>query len=102
MKHHIKLCEETPFKHHARPIHPQDLEAVRKHLQELLAVGVIESQSPYSSPSVVVRKRNSDVHLCIDCRKLNLQKRKDAYALPNLEETFSGLTNWLVQVVPSA
>uniref|UniRef100_A0A3B1JYN6 Gypsy retrotransposon integrase-like protein 1 n=1 Tax=Astyanax mexicanus TaxID=7994 RepID=A0A3B1JYN6_ASTMX len=93
VKHHIKLSDETPFKHRARPIHPQDLEAVRKHLQELLQAGIIrESESPFSSPIVVVRKKNGDVRLCIDYRKLNLQTVKDAYALPNLEETFSTLT----------
>ncbi|XP_037829581.1 uncharacterized protein LOC112450694 [Kryptolebias marmoratus] len=93
VKHSIKLHDPTPFKHRARPIYPQDLEAVRKHLQELLAAGVIrESKSPYSSPIVVVRKRNNDVRLCIDFRKLNLQTIKDSYALPNLEETFSALS----------
>ncbi len=40
----------------------------------------------------MVRKKNGDVRLCIDYRKLNLQMVKDAYALPNLEETFSALT----------
>lgn len=93
VKHQIKLSDETPFKHRARPIHPHDLEAVRKHLQELLQAGVIrESDSSFSSPIVVVRKKNGDVRLCIDYRKLNLQTVKDAYALPNLEEAFSTLT----------
>ncbi|CAJ1057667.1 unnamed protein product [Xyrichtys novacula] len=93
VKHQIKLSDETPFKHRARPIHPHDLEAVRKHLQELLQAGVIkESDSSFSSPIVVVRKKNGDVCLCIDYRKLNLQTVKDAYALPNLEEAFSTLT----------
>lgn len=93
VKHRITLNNETPFKHRARPIHPQDVEAVRKHLRDLLASGVIqESESPFSSPIVVVRKKNGDIRLCIDYRKLNLQTVKDAYALPNLEETFSALT----------
>lgn len=93
VKHHIKLKDETPFKQRPRPIHPQDFEAVRKHLQELLDTDVIrESESPFASPIVVVRKKNGDVRLCIDYRKLNLQTIKDAYALPNLEETFSALT----------
>ncbi len=93
VKHRIQMNDETPFKHRARPIHPQDIEAVRKHLRDLLSSGVIqESQSPFSSPIVVVRKKNGDVRLCIDYRKLNLQTVKDAYALPNLEETFSALT----------
>ncbi len=92
VKHSIKLMDETPFKQRARPIHPQDLGAVRKHLQELLSSGVIrESESSFSSPIVVVRKKNGDVRLCIDYRKLNLQTIKDAYALPNFEETFATL-----------
>eukprot|EP00064_Thunnus_orientalis_P023816 superscaffoldBa00009410_g24077 len=61
--HHIKLSDETPFKLRPRPIHPQDLEAVRKHIQELLDAGVIrESESPFSSPIVVVRKKNGQLN----------------------------------------
>ncbi|KAK7879850.1 hypothetical protein WMY93_033485 [Mugilogobius chulae] len=93
VKHHIPLHDSTPFKQRARPIHPQDIEAVRRHLRELLEAGVIrESSSPFSSPVVVVRKKNGEVRLCIDYRKLNLQTVKDAYALPNLEESFSALS----------
>lgn len=93
IKHHITLSDETSFKHRPRPIHPQDIEAVRNHLQQLLDAEVIrESESPFSSPIVVVRKRNGDVRLCIDYRKLNTQTVKDSYALPNLEESFSALT----------
>lgn len=67
MRHQIKLSDKTPFKHRAGPIHPNDLEAVRKHLLELQQAGVIcETSSPFSSPIMVVRKRNGDVHLFID------------------------------------
>ncbi|CAI5658656.1 unnamed protein product [Oreochromis niloticus] len=93
VKHQIKLSDETPFKHRPRPVRPQDLDAVRRHLQELSDAGVIrESESPFSSPIVVVRKKNGDVRLCVDYRKLNLNTIRDAYALPNLEEAFSALT----------
>ncbi|XP_041923983.1 uncharacterized protein K02A2.6-like isoform X2 [Alosa sapidissima] len=93
VKHHIKLKDETPFKQRSRPIHPQDYEAVRNHLRTLLEAGIIrESESPYSSPIVVVRKKSGDVRLCVDYRKLNNQTIKDAYALPNVEETFSALS----------
>ena len=92
VEHHIHLRDETPFKQKSRPIHPNDYEAVRKHLQTLLAAGVIrESESPYSSPIVVVRKKNGDIRLCIDYRKLNSLTIRDAYALPHLEESFSAL-----------
>lgn len=93
VKHRINLTDETPFKHRCRPIHPEDREGVQKHLQELLDTGVIrESESPFSSPIVVVRKKNGDIRLCIDYCKLNLRTVKDAYALPNLEDTFMALT----------
>ena len=92
IQHHIKLKDETPYKQRSRPIHPRDFEAVKKHLQALLDAGIIsESESPFSSPIVVVRKKNGDVRLCVDYRKLNLQTIRDAYALPNLEESFSAL-----------
>ena len=92
MKHHINLHDETPVKQRARPIHPNDIQAVRRHLQEVLDAGIIrESESSYSSPIVVARKKNGDVRLCIDYRRLNLQTVKDAYALPNLEETLKAL-----------
>lgn len=93
VKHHIRLSDDTPFKHRARSIHPEDVDAVRKRLQELLDSSIIrESESPFASPIVVVRKKNGSVRLCIDFRKPNSQTIKNAYALPNLEEVFSLLT----------
>ncbi|XP_051807112.1 uncharacterized protein LOC127534861 [Acanthochromis polyacanthus] len=93
VKHKIKLKDETPIKQRSRPIHPNDYEAVRKHLKMLLDAGVIRpSESPFSSPIVVVKKKTGEVRLCIDYRKLNVQTVKDVYALPNLEETFSALS----------
>ena len=93
VKHQIKLADPTPFKQRPRPIHPQDLDAVKQHLQELLESGVIrESDSPFASPIVVVRKKNGSVRLCMDYRKLNAQTIKDAYPLPKLEDTFMALS----------
>lgn len=86
VKHCINLRNSTPFKQQARPINSQDADPVRKHLKELLHAGVIrESESPLASPKVVVRK-NNDVCLCVNFRKLNSQTINDAYVLPNLEE----------------
>uniref|UniRef100_A0A3B3I0W1 Gypsy retrotransposon integrase-like protein 1 n=1 Tax=Oryzias latipes TaxID=8090 RepID=A0A3B3I0W1_ORYLA len=93
VKHKIKLSDPTPFKQRPRPIHPQDVDSVRNHLQDLLGSGIIrESTSPFASPIVVVRKKDGGVRLCIDYRKLNSQTIKDAYALPKLEDTFTALS----------
>lgn len=93
VKNKIKLHDETPFKERPRPIHPSDREAVKQHPRELLDAGIIrESHSPFSSPIVLVRKKNGSIRLCIDYRKLNLRTIRDAYALPNIEETFTALS----------
>lgn len=92
IKHRIRLSDPSPFKQRPRPIHPSDYEAVRRHLRELQDANIIrESESPFASPIVVVKKKNGDIRLCIDYRKLNRQTIKDAYALPNIEEAFSAL-----------
>lgn len=39
----FKLSDETSFKQCSRPIHPADVEAVHKHIQELLDTGDISS-----------------------------------------------------------
>lgn len=66
---------------------------MRHHLQTLLEAGIIcDSESPFSSPIVVVKKKNGDIRLCVDYRKLNIQAIKHAYALANLEESFSALS----------
>lgn len=93
VKHHIRLQDDTPFKERSRPIHPSDREAVKRHLRELLDAGITrESESPFASPVVLVRKKNGKIRLCIDYRKLNARTIRDAYALPNIEETFSALS----------
>lgn len=91
VKHKIRLSDPTPFKQRVRPIHPSDYKAVRLHLEELYGI-IRESESPFASPVVIVKKKSGKIRLCIDYRKLNAQTIKDAYALPNIEDTFTALT----------
>lgn len=93
VKHKIRLSDPTPFRQRVRPIHPSDYEAVQLHLEELYDAGIIrESESPFASPVVTVKKKSGKIRLCIDYRNLNAQTIKDPYALPNIEETFKVLT----------
>lgn len=93
------IGSDCQMKHHSSRVlvpYIPDYEAVRKHLQSLLDAGIIR-ESTFSSPIVVCnrippRKRNGDVRLCVYYLSLNLQTIKDAYALPNLEESFSVLS----------
>ena len=59
----------------------------------MLDAGAIrESQSPFSSNVVLVRKKDGSLRFCIDYRKLNNRTVKDAYYLPRIEETIDTLS----------
>lgn len=66
VKHKIRLSDPTPFKQKVRPIHPSDYDAVRLHLKELYDANIIrESESPFASPVVIVKKKSGKIHLCV-------------------------------------
>jgi hypothetical protein len=49
-----------------------------------------ESDSPWSSPAVLVRKKNGDLHFCVDYRELNVRK-KVCFPLPRTDDTLDTL-----------
>ena len=56
-KQRIDLHDEIPFKERHRRIHPNMVEEVRRHLEDLLASGIIrKSNYPWASPIVLCRK----------------------------------------------
>lgn len=49
------------------------------------------SESPWTSPVVLVKKKNGKPRFCIDYRKLNNITKKDAYPLPRIDEMLDTL-----------
>ena len=83
VEHKIKLSTEESFKDPYRRIPPGLIEEVREHLREMLDAGAIRnSESPYSSNVVIVRKKDGSIRFCVDFRKLNSRTIQDAYAIP--------------------
>lgn len=69
-------------------------EIIDDEVSKMLAQGVIEeSASPWSSPVVIVEKKNNKYRFCIDFRKINDVTEKDAYMLPQVNATIDKLRN---------
>lgn len=67
-------------------------EFVRQHIKKLLDTGVIiESQSDWASPLVLVPKATGELRMCVDYRDLNERTRKDQYPLPRIEDRLNVL-----------
>ena len=93
VSHEIPLLDETPVRQPYRRIPPSQYETVKAHIQQLLSSRVIrESTSPYSSPIVLVTKKDGSLRLCVDYRQLNSKTRRDAYPLPRIEESLDALS----------
>ena len=90
--HQIDLLSPTPIKERVRQIPIHKSEEVENEIQQMLQNGVIrESNSPWSAPVVIVRKKDGSCRFCIDYRKLNAVTVKDAYPLPCIEENLDTL-----------
>ena len=92
VKHHIKLTDPVPFKEAYKRIPPQMYDEVKAHIQEMLDLGAIRpSNSPWASAIVLVRKKDGRLRFCIDLRRLNNRRVKDAYSLPKIESILDSL-----------
>ncbi len=93
IQHEIPVTDDVPVRQRYRRLPPSQYEEVKDHIRQLLEQGIIsESCSPYSSPLVIVKKKDGNMRMCVDYRQLNLKTRKDAYPLPRIEESLDALS----------
>ena len=93
--HEIKLIEgaKPPFARNYKPMTAQELEVLKKYLDENLSKGFIRSSlSPVASPVLMVRKPNGGIRVCIDYRALNEITIKNRYPIPRISETLDRLS----------
>ena len=61
-------------------------------IDKMLARGIIsKSNSPWSAPIVIIKKKDGTNRFCVDYRKLNKVTIKDNYPVPLIEETLDSL-----------
>ena len=93
IQHDIKLLTSEPIRTKGYSIPYKTRSVMETEIQDMLDLGVIEpSISPYSSPIVLVPKKDGSVRFCIDFRKLNKVTEFDAEPMPNMEEIINRMS----------
>lgn len=93
VKHSINLkpgakpVKQRPYRH------PPVLETeIDRQVKELLDKGMVsESHSPWSSPVLMVRKKDGTYRMCIDFRMVNSLTEPDAFPLPRIDDSLDAL-----------
>ena len=92
IKHKINTGSASPIKQAPRRMPLAKREIAEAEIDKMLKEDIIEpSNSPWSSPVVLVNKKDGSPRFCVDFRKLNGVTEKDAYPLPNAEELIDSL-----------
>ena len=118
---HTKVLQHRIDTGNAQPVHlpPRRIphahsEELKEMLQDMLDKNAIEhSDSLWSSPIVLVKKKDGTTRFCVDYRKVNEVTRKDGYPLPRVDDTLDTLASskffstldlttgyWQVEVAP--
>ena len=87
-KHEIKLNPGTrPIKLSPYRVSETRADTIRKELEDMLELGVIEpSSSPWSAPVILIPKPDKTYRFCVDYRRLNDVTVTDAFPMPRIDD----------------
>ncbi|GBL59728.1 Transposon Ty3-I Gag-Pol polyprotein [Araneus ventricosus] len=87
VKHRINTGDHPPLSQRAYCVSPTERRAIHDEVEKMLERRIIQpSESPWSSPVVLVRKKDNSWRFCVDYRRLNKVTKKDVYPLPRIED----------------
>ena len=87
IEHIIVTSDDAPIKLPDYKTTPAKLAEIRKQVQQMLNLDIIQpSKSDWRAPVVLVGKNDGTSRVCIDFRKTNANTKKDAYPLPLINQ----------------
>ncbi|CAG2233908.1 unnamed protein product [Mytilus edulis] len=93
VRHGINTGNEAAIKQNPKRIPLHKKQEVKELIHDMLEREVIRpSSSPWSSPIVLVEKKDNSTRLCVDFRKVNGITKKDPYPIPRIADTFDTLS----------
>ena len=93
IRHKMDTGAAKPSKQAPRHLPQAKREIIEAEIDRMLKQSIIEpSTSSWSSPVVLVEKKDGSPRFCVDFRKLSNVTVKDAYPLPNAEELIDELS----------
>ncbi|EFO93101.1 hypothetical protein CRE_10000 [Caenorhabditis remanei] len=83
---HIYTNTEVPIKGRPYRVPVKYQAELEKHIESLLkSRRITESNTPWTSPIVIVKKKNGSLRVCLDFRKLNEATIPDNFPLPRID-----------------
>ncbi|UYV65170.1 K02A2.6-like, partial [Cordylochernes scorpioides] len=92
VRHRINTGDARPIRQPPRRLPMAKQEEVTGLLRKMKRDGIIEEfNGPWSSPVVLVTKKDGTTRFCVDYRRLNDITKKDSYPLPRIDDTLTTL-----------
>ena len=87
----IDTGDAMPIKQRPYRTSPECKREIGRQVREMLQKGIIqESVSPWSSPVVLVKKKDGSLRYCVYFRKVNQITRKDSFPMPYTLDVLCG------------
>lgn len=92
ISHRIDTGDSQAIRQRYYRMSPEKQRILTDQVDEMLALDVVEPcESAWSSPVLIVYKKNGEPRFCLDSRKLNSVTKRDAYNLPYVTEILDNL-----------
>lgn len=92
--HGIDVGDASPIKQHPYRVNPQKRDIMNAEVEYMLKHGfAVPSQSPWSSPCLLVPKPDSTYRICTDIHKVNNVTKADSFPLSRMEDCVDRVGN---------